>query len=128
MNSSKAKIFDDFEIELINDCYYKITLHDDCIFSYNELNLLIETQIAWGEKKRPVMIICGEYSNTDTEFLKHLGKNVNDPYSIADAFVLKSLSQRFLAKFYFKFVKPERPTEFFKKEEDALNWLQQFIR
>ena len=44
-------------------------------------------------------------------------------YTIADAFVLKSFSQRVLGNLYFKFDKPPHPTRLFSDFDKALEWV-----
>lgn len=128
MNSSKKIIFENFELYLHNQGYYEIIISDNGDFSFDELANLIEAQRVLGEKKLPVIVICGAYSSTDVEFTKHLAKNENNPYSLADAFVLKSIAQKLVANFYTKIVVPERPTKFFNSREDAFNWITQYMQ
>lgn len=102
-------------------------MEEDGVFGFEDLDELIQAQIVFGEKKLPVIVMCGEYSSTDIDFIKHLAKNENDPYSKADAFVLRSVAQRLIASFYIKIVAPERPTKFFNKRADAYEWIKQFM-
>lgn len=44
-------------------------------------------------------------------------------YTLADAFVARSLAQKLMVNFYFKFHKPPKPSKAFASEEEALNWL-----
>ncbi|MES2515578.1 MAG: hypothetical protein V4580_15590 [Bacteroidota bacterium] len=127
MNFTKNIVFKNFTLELHDEGYYEITMEDDGVFGFEELDLLVAAQKIFGEKKLPVIVMCGEYSSTDIEFIKHLAKNENDPYSKADAFVLKSIAQRLMANFYIKIVVPERPTKFFNKRTDAYQWIKQFM-
>ncbi len=127
MSLSNEVAFKNFTLNLHDEGFYEITMEEDGVFGFEELALLIDAQKKLGEKKLPVIVMCGEYSSTDIDFIKHLAKNENDPYSKADAFVLKSIAQRLIASFYIKIVIPERPTKFFNKRADALEWIQQFI-
>jgi hypothetical protein len=45
----------------------------------------------------------------------------------ADAFVMKSFPQRLAARLYLKLNKPVVPTAFFSSEEEAVEWLLQFV-
>jgi hypothetical protein len=49
------------------------------------------------------------------------------PYSKADAFIIKSIAMQFIAKFYLKINKPERPTRMFTCETEAIKWLSTFL-
>lgn len=127
MSLSNKVAFKNFTLILQEEGFYEIIMEEEGVFGFEELSLLIEAQKKLGENKLPVIVMCGEYSSTDIEFIKHLAKNENDPYSKADAFVLKSIAQRLMANFYIKIVVPERPTKFFNKRADAYEWIQQFI-
>jgi hypothetical protein len=127
MSSSNKIAFENFSLILQDEGFYEILMEEEGVFGFEELKLLIEAQKNLGAQKLPVIVVCGEYSSTDIEFIKHLAKNENDPYSKADAFVLKSIAQRLMANFYIKIVIPERPTKFFNKRIDAYNWIKQFM-
>jgi len=111
----------------INECgYYIISVHEKEEFSIGDLALLVKAQQELGSQKLPVLVLCKEHSATNVDLLKELSKNKNNPYSIADAFVISSMSQKIFANFYLKIFTPERPTKFFNDKEDAINWLKQF--
>lgn len=80
-------------------------------------------------KKRPFLIDTrnahGSYS------LAAMRKIAKDPKIVdvrkAQAIIIDSLSNRLLANFYIKFQKPQNPIKIFEKEEEAIQWLKQFI-
>ncbi len=80
-----------------------------------------------GGKKFPVLVVCPATANTNIHLMRHLKENKNNPFSVADAFVIAATSQAILGNFYLKINKPERPTKFFNREVDALEWLNQFF-
>jgi len=45
----------------------------------------------------------------------------------AEAFVVKSLAHRMIAKFHLNFYKPEHIIKIFSNEKDALKWLETFL-
>ncbi len=47
-------------------------------------------------------------------------------HTIADAIVVKNLSQRIIANFYLRFNKPVKPTRIFSESESAAFWLMSF--
>lgn len=116
-----------FILSIKNDELYVIEVNDTDEFKVSDLSLLVAKQREMGAKRLPVLVICNEYASTNVELLNTLAKNENNPYSTADAFVIKSLAQKLLANFYFKFKKPERPTQFFNDIDKAKSWLMQFI-
>ncbi len=127
MSLSNTASFPKFSFIKHSTQYYEIDIFTNSEFGFAELRLLIEAQKEMGSEKLPVLIICGEYTTSDINFLKHLSKNGNDPYSTADAFVIHSVAQKLIANFYVKMIKPERPTKFFTSKEEALRWLDQFM-
>ena len=116
-----------FKVNLISYSYYHIILQADIDFEIEDVKKIIAMEKNLGAKKLPVLISCQETTNTNTELMSYISKNENNPYSSADAFVISSTSQSILANFYMKVNKPERPTKFFKKETEALEWLKQFM-
>ena len=106
-----------YEIELINDGDYEMTDHKE----------LVAAQKSMGGLKLPTVAICSDLSMMSVEMMRYVGKNENDPYSKADAFVIKSISQRIVGNFYLKIIKPERPTRLFNDKEEAYKWIKQFF-
>jgi hypothetical protein len=49
------------------------------------------------------------------------------PYSKADAFMIESNAMKFIANFYLKFNRPQRPTKMFTHEKEAVTWLSTFL-
>ncbi|HCQ30686.1 MAG TPA: hypothetical protein DIU39_10390 [Flavobacteriales bacterium] len=45
----------------------------------------------------------------------------------AEAFIVKSLAHRLVAKFHLNFYKPEHKIKVFSNEADALKWLETFL-
>ncbi len=127
MTSSKFVIFDNFQVTVNENGFYEVEVFDNVDFSIADLKLLVQAQQENFSLKLPVLVLCREHANTNIELLNVIAKNENNPYSKADAFVIKSMAQRILANFYVKIHKPERPTKFFSSKEDAITWLNQYI-
>ena len=127
MISSDKIIYENFSVKINESNFYEIEVFNDKEFGFLELEELIIAQKKLGSYKLPVLVICQEFASTDTTFTKHLAKNINNPFSKADAFVINSMSQKILANFYLKISTPERPTKFFKNKEEAVDWLKQFV-
>lgn len=117
-----------FSIRIVNNQYYYIVLKDDIEFGIEDLIQVVEEARKLGARKLPVLTICPDTTSTNADLLSYLSKNENNPYSAADAFVISSTSHSILANFYMKVNKPQRPTKFFSKEVDALEWLKQFFK
>jgi hypothetical protein len=116
-----------FSVKVIDDSYYEIRIFENNDFTVDDLKKLVEAQKNNGGLVLPILIICEKNAFADIILLSKLSQNVNSPYSKADAFVLNTLAQKILAKFYVKINIPERPTNFFDNANDALIWLKQYM-
>jgi len=121
---SKKIISDNFELEIHEDGYYLIVINGSREFTVEDLKILVKGQKELGENKIPSLVLCAPNAETNIDLLNTLAKKKFNPYSTADAFVLKSMAQKILANFYLKINKPERPTMFFNHKEEALVWLK----
>jgi hypothetical protein len=126
MSLSNTASFKNFRLTKY-ESFYEIDVFANSEFGIPELRQLIDVQRKMGGDRFPVLVLCGEYTTSDVNFLKHLSKNGNDSYSSADAFVIQSIAQKLIANFYIKMVRPERPTKFFTSSDEALKWLNQFM-
>lgn len=129
MNQTTSVILENrnFELSIIDNQIYVVEVNDVDEFKISDLEVLVSMQKKMGARQLPVLVICNEYASTNVELLDVLAKNINNPYSKADAFVIKSLAQKILANFYFRFKRPERPTHFFNDIDEAKKWLTQFV-
>lgn len=67
------------------------------------------------------------FSDVDPEVREWAASPSNNTYTIIDAIVINSLSQKILADFYISFNKPVRPTRVFKSVEKAFDWVEEMI-
>lgn len=96
-------------------------------FTIDDLKKLVLAESELGGEKLPVLVLCAEHASTNSELMNAMAKNINNPFSKADAFVIKSMAQKILANFYVKINKPERPTKFFNNKDEAIDWLKPFL-
>lgn len=127
MTLSKKITFSNFEVEINNMGFYNVSVNDTEEFNVEDLKKLVDSQAELGGEKLPVLVLCSEHATTNSDLLHAIAKNINNPYSKADAFVIKSMAQKILANFYIKINIPERPTKFFNNKDEAINWLKPFI-
>ena len=127
MTLSKFLVFENFQLTIIDHGFYEVEVFDNADFSVSDLKQLVKAQQEHFDIQLPVLTLCSEHANTNIELLNVIAKNKNNPYSKADAFVIKSMAQRILANFYIKIHKPERPTKFFSSKDDAILWLKQYL-
>lgn len=124
---SKKITFPNFEVEINDFGFYHVFVNESEEFTVEDLKKLVNAQKELGGDKLPVLVLCAEHASTNSDLLNTISKNSNNPFSKADAFVIKSMAQKILANFYIKINKPERPTKFFNNKDEAINWLKPFI-
>ncbi len=121
------KTFKNFSIKRYGCDFYEVHIFSESEFKIEDQKEFVKAQKEMGGLVLPVLILCGDHSSTNIDFLNYVSKKENDPYTKADAFVIKSMAQRILGNFYLNIVKPERPTKVFNTKEEAFKWLEQYI-
>ena len=116
-----------FKVSVANTNYYLVEIKDNAFFEIADLKQLVEFEKELSGKILPILVLCAPTADTNNELINYLSKNVNNPFCKAEAFVINSLSHKILANIYLKFTKPERPVKFFKKKDEALKWLENYI-
>jgi hypothetical protein len=76
----------------------------------------------------PQLIVAGPLSGPDVSAMRFLAIKDSSPFAIAEAYVITSLSQKIIARFYLNFNKPARPTKTFGDESEALTWLNEQVQ
>lgn len=77
-------------------------------------------------KKAFLLLIASDYTSVDTEARKYLSTPEAGLYSIAEAYVIKSLAQRLLMNFFINVQGTPVPVKFFTEMEAAEKWLKKF--
>lgn len=76
-------------------------------------------------KEMLIMITAEEVTQFDNSARVFSASVEGSKYSIAEALVVKSLSQRLIANFYVKVNKPLKPSRVFNSEKEAIQWLKE---
>lgn len=112
-------------LEEIGDNILNIRLKDDAIVEKSDMQEYLDAiKTEFGGRSFKNLVEFGSYSNVTPEARVFAGTIESNAYTLADAFVLHSLSQRILGNFYMKFDKPTKPTLIFSDREEALEWLK----
>jgi len=115
-----------------------ITLRDDGIMQFYfkdktilEVEMLKEalevTRILGDGKKYPNLILAGDFITVAQVVREFAVTEESNRYTVADAFVVKSLAEKLMVNFYITINRPPKPTRYFNKEEDAIKWLKKFL-
>jgi len=70
-----------------------------------------------------VLMLADEMAQFDKEAMNFSASDEGMLYTIGDALIVKSTSQRIVANLYLKLNKPKKPSKVFNSEKDALKWL-----
>lgn len=70
-----------------------------------------------------VMIVANEMAQFTREAIDFSASDEGFRFSVADAVVIKSLTQRITANIYLKLNKPKKPSRIFNSEKEASRWL-----
>lgn len=73
--------------------------------------------------KIALLILASDWCIPTMEARAYLAKRQN-PDKIAEAYIVKSLSQKLMGNVYLSFNKPNYPTRIFTDEELAITWLK----
>lgn len=115
-------------LKLRSDGIVQITYPDDFDFTIKES---IESVNAIGELTNgvphPILKIPGKFTSVDHDTRDHVAKGDGARFSIAEAFIIKSLAHKMIASFYIKINKPQKPTHFFSDVKSAEIWLKTFL-
>lgn len=115
----------------------EIFMRDDGIVQINSKNHNYDTQdlkeinVAQGKitkgKRCALLVIVDPFADIDSDAREYMACAEATQFSIAEAYVIRSLAQKILANFYLKVGKPEVPTRFFNEQNDAEDWLRSYL-
>lgn len=78
-------------------------------------------------KKVPILCTPDEFLVLDEHTRKYMARADANPYSLASAFITRSLSQKLLGNFFMNFLKPARRIRMFTNREEAITWLKSIL-
>lgn len=112
-------------IQLRNDGIVQVNFGDDIELDIKESSEIISAigVLTEGEKVL-VLNIAGKNTTATGAARNHSASKEGSRYTIADAFVTKSLAQKLLGNFYMNFHKPMVPTKIFDDVQLATEWLK----
>lgn len=111
-------------VTCLNDEILHIDIKADEMFNKKDAEELIEAAGKIGKgKKFKNLITVGEFTIADSEAIKLSCSERGSLFKRADAFVIHTLSKKFLGSLYLTFYKPVRPTRFFQDKAKAEKWL-----
>ncbi|MEO8759799.1 MAG: hypothetical protein ABI388_02075 [Bacteroidia bacterium] len=130
MENSSYEIIDKMElphtkVELRSDHIIQFFYGDNIQYSMKEAQELEDVVIKISKGSVYMSLrIAGKYSDIDMDVMTYLSKGRGTLFTLADAFVISSFSQKILGNFYLRINKPVQPTKFFNDIKEAEGWLK----
>ena len=106
-------------LQILMKPHIKLSLQDarDMVKMFGEIG---------GGQPLLLLFIAGDDTTVDTGARYYASGVEANKYTIASAFVVKTITQKLLGNAYVTFNKPVTPTRIFTSEEDAAGWLLGF--
>lgn len=112
-------------VQQIEDDVLFIDILPNCDFVLKDFHQLMNAAREIGDGKRFYNLInVGEYTTPDHESRTASTSIEGSIYKKADAFIIHSIPQKFIANFYMNFHKPTVPTRFFNTMDGAKEWIK----
>jgi hypothetical protein len=123
-----TEICDLFTVQLRSDGIihtHVSSQQDFTIESLKKFNVLIGQMLNY--KKAPLLVTGEQFAFPTLETRQFWAKEKSCVYSAAEAFVATNFGHKLIGNFYLKINKPQRPTNVFSNEIEALKWLKLFL-
>lgn len=122
------KEFEAFSLAIREDGIAVIHVPGNMEIEVSHVKLIVDNlEELGGRKKYPLLILVGEYTLPTPETRAYIAALESDPYATAEAYVIRSFSQKLIGSIFLSFNKPVRPTRLFNDETKALEWLKTFL-
>lgn len=114
-----------FDLYLRNDGIVVLSTVDHAFFTMKHAQDFIDAQRDITDGKPHLLLgIPGRHVSIDSEFRAFMATEEALQYSIAEAYVLRNMTQRGIAKLFLAIDKPIKPVQFFDGTEEAIRWLK----
>lgn len=125
---SKQVLNDKASILLRGDGIMQINIQSFDELTVDDVKEITKAVGVIGEGKTyPNLVLLSHYFNPDKEVRSYAASEESNIYTLADAFVVKSLPVKIIGNFYVAFNKPVKPTKIFDSELEAVQWLKSFL-
>ncbi len=129
--AAKEKKFLDFGHTTVlkrDDGIVEVTCGEDLTYDVEHLfEMHAATSRLVNKQRVPALFIVGKNTNITHDAMKYGATEEATQFSLAEAYVIHSMSQKILANFYLRIYKPPVPTQFFDSREKAEDWLRGYL-
>lgn len=120
--------FDFYSVALCDDGLFHIHVDGNKEIDVEHVKEIVNAIEKLGNGKvYPLLMVVGEYTLPTPEARAYIATAESDPYASAEAYVVKSLSQKLVGNVFLSFNKPARPTKIFNSEDKAIEWLKEYL-
>lgn len=124
----KEKKFETLSVAIADDGLVHVRIIGNSEIDVQHVKLVVDTIEELGEgKKFPLLIVVGEFTLPTPEARAYIATAESDPYASAEAYVVKSFTQKLVGNVFLSFNQPARPTRIFNDEQKAISWLKGFL-
>lgn len=116
-------------VKLRSDGIIHLEIKDDVEVAEEDIREMNAAVGKIGEgRKYPNLITVGKYTSVSKEARDFAASEEANIFTLADGYVLHSFHQKILGNFFMKFNKPKVPVRFFTEENEAVEWLKEFLK
>lgn len=114
-----------FDLYLRSDGIVVLSTVDHAFFTMKHAQDFIDAQREITDGNPHLLLgIPGRHVSIDSDFRAFMATEEALQYSIAEAYVLRNMTQRGIAKLFLALDKPIKPVNFFDGTEEAIRWLK----
>jgi hypothetical protein len=122
------KTIDALSVAIRGDGLAQVKIQGNVEIDVSHVKQIVSLLEELGQKRKyPLLIVSGEFTLPTPEARAYIATPESDPYASAEAYAIKSFSQRLVGNVYLSFNKPARPTRLFTDENKAVEWLKTFL-
>jgi hypothetical protein len=124
---NKKQEFDASILTLRSDGILNIFMKPQKVLKQSDGEDIVKGLAEMGNGKKFLLLFtAGDDTSVSTEARYYASTPEANKYTIASAFVVKSIAQKLLGNAYVTFNKPITPTRIFTDENEAVKWLNTF--
>jgi hypothetical protein len=114
-------------LSLRSDDLMHIAMKEHVVLNLKDAEEMVRVFGEMGDGKKFLLLFtAGSDTTVTTESRYYASTPEANRFTIASAFVVKSIAQKLLGNAYVTFNKPITPTRIFTNEQDAIDWLYTF--
>jgi len=115
-------------LELDGDGIVELHILPNCTVETEEIDEIFETIHSEISSARGLLVTAGKEASLSQEAREKVSAGNVTNQIVADAIVVEHYQHHMTANFFVRYNKPQRPTQIFKTEKEAREWLREKIQ